>query len=134
MSWYRYIRYLVVALDMQEQEDFRYWVLAQQDPKKFHWSSANTSQPNVAHKVLQFAKEKLGAKNLVKSDIWEYADGKLPMVFRAKVFDSDTGQFLREAWVDKDGKEVNVNGLTTKVVESHHPLSKEAALKAFGLG
>ena len=130
----RYVRYVAIALELQEQEDFRYWVLSQQDPKKFRWATsdhAGTTSGSVQEKILQHmgATRQTGS---LKGDVWDYGSVTgMQKVFKVKVFDSDTGEFLRFAWADETGKEIDVKG--AMVIESQHPGAREAAKKFFGL-
>ena len=121
-----------MALDLHEQDDFRFWVLAQQDPKKFSWASPDRAGTvtDASQQVMAYAKE-LGALP-VKGDIWTYAKavGMVP-VYKVKVFDEDTGKFLRYDYVDESGKFVDTTG--RNIIESKHRGAKDAATKFFGI-
>lgn len=126
---------MAVALDLEEIEGYHRWVAAGQDPKKFTWSSgdhAGTTTPSIMDKMLsRFANSTKAG--IVRGDIYEYADGVLQKVFRAKEFDTDTGKFIRQLWVDEGGKEVKFDEARYKPVESKAPQARLDALKAFGL-
>lgn len=65
-----------MALDLEELDTYRFWVLAQQDPKKFQWTSedkAGTLSPDrVGERILAFAQQGLKAAP-IKGDIWDLA-------------------------------------------------------------
>lgn len=130
----RYVRYVAIALELQEQEDFRYWVLSQQDPKKFQWATPDrggTTPATVREKILNHMTRTKDTASL-KGDVWEYGSVTgMQKVFKVKVFDQDTGQFLRFGWVDDTGKEIETKG--AMVIESQHPGAKADARKFFGL-
>jgi hypothetical protein len=134
LPWARWIRYLAVALDLQEQEDFKTYVLAGNDAKKFQWASpdhAGTRTPDVAEQIVRLASDVFKAPP-IKGDIWALAKlrGMKPH-YKVKIWDRETGKFLRHAYVDEDGNEVDVEGLT--VIESKHPDAKKKAREFFGM-
>ena len=96
---------MAVSLELEELDSFRFWVLAQQDPKKFKWSSpdkAGTVKPqDVGGKIIRFAVQKFGAALPVKGDIWAMArmHGMKP-VYRVE------GEGGLVVFVDEDGNKV----------------------------
>lgn len=80
LLWTRWICYLAVALDLEELDNYRFWVLAQQDPKKFEWSSsdrAGSRDPEyVGQRIMHFAQQRLGAAGVQKGDFWTLARQK----------------------------------------------------------
>jgi len=95
---------LAVALELEELDSFKFWVLAQQDPKKFKWVSsdkAGTAKPqDVSGKIVRFAVTKLGATPL-KGDIWALAKQRgMEPVYR---IEKEDGSIV---YVDEDGNEV----------------------------
>ena len=129
---------LAVSLDLQELEEFHFWILSQQDPKKFQWSSddhAGTKTPDkkpVNDQILAFGQALAGgnAAAQVRSDVWEY--GKVRgarQVFQANKFDQDTGKFVGVVWIDEGGNEVDIAGFVP--VESHHEEARAKASSVF---
>lgn len=93
-----------MALELEELDSFRFWVLAQQDPKKFKWSSpdkAGTVKPqNVGGKIVRFAIERLKARPM-KGDIWTLARQRgMKPVYRIEKEDGSV------VFVDENGNEV----------------------------
>jgi hypothetical protein len=109
LPWSRYIMYLAVALDQEEIDSFRFWVLAQQDPKRFTWSSpdkAGTSTPDIGQKAILFAQQKLGAGAIAKGDIWTLARLRgMEPVYQIEKPDGT------KVYVDEKGNPVNMSGV-----------------------
>jgi hypothetical protein len=129
---------LAVALDLQELEEYHFWILSQQDPKKFQWSSSDHAgtQPldkkPVNEQILAFGQALAGgnAAAQVRSDIWEY--GKVRgagQVFEAMKWDEVTGQQIGIVYIDQDGAEVDVSGYV--LVKSNHEEARAKASSVF---
>lgn len=91
-------------MELEELSNFRFWVLAQQDPKKFKWSSPDKAgtATNLGDKIIQFAQEKLGATP-IKGDIWTHARQKgMQPIYQIQ---KDDGSLM---FVDEAGEQVKV--------------------------
>lgn len=94
MPWSDYMKYLVVALELKEYDDFKFWVLAGQDPKKFKWAVPKTGE-EIGEKLVQWAKKKAQ-----RGDVWDYAEAReIPLVYQ---IDTDDGVI----YVDENGDRV----------------------------
>jgi hypothetical protein len=105
LEWSKWIRYLDASLDAQEQEDFRFWVIAQQDPKKFPWSRKKRKQElssvAIAEKAMRFAKDKMGAVDTLRSDVYQVAQTRgLKSYVRVQAEDGSVKYY------DEDGSEI----------------------------
>lgn len=127
----RWLAYLSVALDLREQDEYKSYLLAGGDPKKFKWSSpdhAGTREEiTLADKLAHGAK---GLSRTEKRDIWEY--GRLrgfQTIVRAERWEEgengEKGKFLEYVWVDENGQEVDTSGY--QVIETHHEGAKVVA-------
>lgn len=112
MSWRRWIVYLAVSLELEELDQYRDYVLAGGDPKKFHWSSADKagtatgSDPaKIGERVMAFARETKVPP--IRGDIWDLARnrGMKPIYQVTK----DDGSVV---YVDDAGNEVKTSGFT----------------------
>lgn len=119
---------MAIALELEELDSFRFWVLAQQDPKKFAWSSpdkAGTVKPqDVGGKIVRFAVQKLKARP-IKGDIWTLARQRgMKPVYRVEKEDGSV------VFVDEKGNEVKPpSGMT--FVESKAVKKEEGDRKIF---
>lgn len=105
MPWARWICYLAIALDLEELDSYRFWVLAQQDPKKFQWVSedkAGTVSPDrVGEKIVAFAQDRFKAAP-IKGDIWTLARQRgMKPVYRIEKEDGSV------VFVDEHGDKVD---------------------------
>lgn len=132
----RWTRYLAVALDLEEIDQFHFWVLAQQDPKKFQWSSpdhAGTRPGGAAQSLMEFAGALSGRDpgKLKKRDPWEYGKATgLSVVYKMAELDSDTGKLIRYIYVDENGDRVSTDGYV--VLPTKHPEAIEKAESVIG--
>lgn len=89
--------FLSVALERKEYENFRFWVLAQQDPKKFKWSKSRNI--DITNKVVEFAHQ-MGAQP-TKGDVWDYAQARgLDRIYEIETEDG-------KVYVDQRGNPVD---------------------------
>lgn len=130
----RWLAYLSVALDLKEQDEYKAYILAGGEPKKFKWSSpdhAGTREEiTLAEKLVHGASK--GFSQASKRDIWEYGKLRgLKTVIRAEKWqegeNGSRGKFLGYVWVDESGQEVDVSGY--QVIETHHEGAKVVAQK-----
>jgi len=103
MYWRDWIRYLDASIEAQEQDDFRFWVSAGGDPKKFRWRYRHRgamSSADIGEKITSLAKDLKIAP--VKGDVYDVAKRKGLMMVRQIV-----GADGEIKYVDEDGNEVS---------------------------
>jgi len=123
LYWHRWIAYLATALDLDEQDDYKAYILAGGEPKKFKWASSDHAGTTPDQDIGQEMLRGLGGKKTVaraKGDIWQYGDavGLRKVVKADKWAEQEDGSYkmVGQVWVDEDGKEVSLDGFA--VVES----------------
>jgi len=93
-------------LELEEVENYRFWVLAGGKPKRFRWQyrprrGKPLSGSQLGERVVQFARDKMKIEPK-KGDVWHYAQAKgLKPVF--KVVEDGV-----EYFVDENGKRVEM--------------------------
>lgn len=93
-----------MALDLEEIDSYKFWVLAQQEPKKFQWSSsdkAGTREPHIGDSIIRFAQKKMKAE-ISKGDIWTLAKSRgMQPIYQVEKGDGKT------VFVNESGDEVD---------------------------
>jgi len=132
LRWDRWIAYLAVALDLEEIADYKAYVYAQGDPKKFPWSSSDHAGTrkarNLAEEIITgFSNKDIGQHR--PGDVWKYGEkaGWKSVTKANKWEQQPDGQYKMtgEVWVDENGDEVDTTGF--HVVESQSGEAKAFA-------
>lgn len=102
---------------MQEQDNFRFWVTAGSDPKKFKWARVpNESDVSLGEKIISFARAKHIAP--MKGDVYNVAVNKdWSLAFR---IDGEDGA----RFVDQDGNPVDVPAESQFIASKHRALQE----------
>lgn len=125
-----------MALDLREQDDYRAYIAAGGEPKKFKWASSDhagmNSGESVAETIIREVQRRKGFSS-GKRDVWEYGEvvGFKKITKAEKWQEPDKpggkGVFLGHVWVDEEGKEVDTSGYV--IIESQHGEAKAFSKK-----
>lgn len=127
----RWLAYLSVSLDMNEQDDYRAYISAGGDPKKFKWSSSDHAGMKPKSTVMEQILDGVKAGGFAargKRDIWEYGEAiGLKTITKAEKWaeperPGEKGKFLGHVWVDDSGNEVDTSGYI--IIETEHEGAK----------
>ena len=120
LRWDRWVCYLAVALDLDEIEDYKAFIFAGGEGKKFKWSSSDHGGLRPHGDIGKEMIREFGGANSKPSDVWQYGKIRgLKSVTKAFKWEQqpDGGhKMIGEVWVDENGVEVDTTGFI--VVES----------------